>query len=54
MTAKALASGAGLGSHVASGAPVVGLYPPGYSALLVPLVLLWPHTFAPLRIFSAV
>jgi hypothetical protein len=29
-------------------------YPPGYSALLVPLVWLWPHSFVPLRVFSGV
>lgn len=29
-------------------------YPPGYSALIAPLVWLWPHSFLPLRLFSAV
>ena len=29
-------------------------YPPGYSALLVPLVWLWPHSFVPLRVLSGV
>jgi len=53
MVARALAAGAGLTGHVASGASVVGLYPPGYSALLVPLVWLWPHAFGPMRILSA-
>lgn len=54
MAAKALAAGEGLTGHVPSGASIVSLYPPGYSALLAPLVWLWPHTFDPLRIFSAV
>jgi hypothetical protein len=53
LTAKALLAGQGLTGHVASGAVVVGLYPPGYSALIAPLVWLWPHSFLPLRLFSA-
>ena len=54
LTARALLSGQGLTGHLASGETVVGLYAPGYSALLVPLVWLWPHSFVPLRILSAV
>jgi hypothetical protein len=54
LTAQAMLSGQGLTGHLASGQVVVGLYPPGYSALLVPLVWLWPHSFVPLRLLSVV
>ena len=54
LTAKGLLSGAGLTGRLPSGETVVGLYPPGYSALLVPLVWLWPHSFVPLRLLSTV
>ncbi|HWE55646.1 MAG TPA: hypothetical protein VG435_09040 [Acidimicrobiales bacterium] len=52
LSAKALLAGHGLTGHLTSGEAVVGLYPPGYSALLAPLVWIWPHTFLPLRLFS--
>jgi hypothetical protein len=52
LTAKALLSGQGLNGHLASGAVISGLYPPGYSAVLVPLVWAWPHSFVPLRLLS--
>lgn len=54
LSAKALLDGQGLTGHIASGAVVAGVYPPGYSALLAPLVWLWPHSFVPLRILSGV
>jgi hypothetical protein len=54
LTAKALLAGKGLSGHVTSGAVVAGLYPPGYSALIAPLVWLWPHSFLPLRLLSTV
>ncbi len=54
ITAHALLSGQGLTGHVASGETVVSLYAPGYSAILVPLVWLWPHSFVPLRVLSVV
>jgi hypothetical protein len=54
LTAQALLHGSGLTGHLTSGASVVGAYPPGYSFLLVPLLWIWPHTFAPERIASAV
>ena len=54
LTARALLSGQGLGGHLASGQTVVGLYPPGYSALIAPLVWAWPHSVLPLRLFSLV
>ncbi|HUJ65998.1 MAG TPA: hypothetical protein VLX59_10695, partial [Acidimicrobiales bacterium] len=54
LTAKALLAGQGLTGHVTSGAVVAGLYPPGYSALLVPLVWIWPHSFVPMRLLSVV
>src|ERR1017187_5299970 len=38
LAAKAILAGHGLTSHLASGEVMVGLYPPGYSALLVPLL----------------
>jgi hypothetical protein len=54
LTARALVAGQGLTGHMASGTGVAAVYPPGYSALLAPLVWLWPHTFLPLRLLSAV
>jgi hypothetical protein len=54
LTARALVAGQGLTGHVASGVGVTAVYPPGYSALLAPLVWLWPHTFVPLRLLSTV
>jgi hypothetical protein len=52
LTARALLAGQGLTGHVASGAIVAGLYPPGYSALIAPLLWIWPHSYAPLRLLS--
>lgn len=52
LTAKALLGGQGLTGHLASGEAIVSLYPPGFGALLTPLVWLWPHTFLALRLFS--
>jgi hypothetical protein len=52
LSAQTLLHGHGLTGRLASGQTVVGLYPPGYPALLVPLVWLWPHSFLPLRLLS--
>ena len=52
LTAKALLAGHGLTGHVASGQVVIGLYPPGFSALLAPLLWIWPHDFLALRLLS--
>jgi hypothetical protein len=54
LTARALTSGAGLTTKLATGLPLVGVYPPGYSALLSPLVLIWGHALLPLRALSVV
>jgi hypothetical protein len=54
LTARALVAGQGLAGHVASGAVVSGSYAPGYSALMAPLVWIWPHSFLPLRLLSVV
>jgi hypothetical protein len=54
ITARALLDGQGLTGHLVSGASVVGAYPPGFSFLLVPLLWIWPHTFVPERLLSAV
>jgi hypothetical protein len=54
LTARALLAGQGLTGHITSGAVVAGLYPPGYSALIAPLVWLWPHSYVPLRLLSVV
>lgn len=54
LTAQAILHGAGLDGHLVSGASVVGAYPPGYSFLLIPLLWIWPHTFTPERVWSAV
>lgn len=52
LSAKALLAGQGLTGHIGSGAVVVGVYPPGFPALLAPFLWLWPHTFLPLRLLS--
>jgi hypothetical protein len=52
LTARALLSGHGLTTHLANGTTVAGSFPPGYSALLVPLLWIWPHTFTPERLLS--
>jgi hypothetical protein len=52
LTTRALLAGHGLTAHLANGTTVAGSYPPGYSALLAPLLWLWPHTFLPLRLLS--
>jgi hypothetical protein len=54
LAARALLSGHGLTAHLANGMTVAGSFPPGYSALLVPLLWIWPHTFAPERVLSVV
>ncbi len=54
LAARALLAGQGLTGHLTSGGAVAAVYPPGYSALLAPLVWLWPHTFLPLRLLSTV
>jgi hypothetical protein len=53
LTARALLAGHGLSAHLANSTTVAGSYPPGYSALLAPLLWLWPHTFVPVRLLSA-
>ena len=52
LAAKALLAGHGLTGLMPNGTTVAGAYPPGYSALLAPLVWIWPHTYAPLRLLS--
>jgi hypothetical protein len=52
MSARALAAGHGLTAHVASGDIVAGSYPPGFSAMLAPLVKAFPRTFVPLRLVA--
>ncbi|HSS08466.1 MAG TPA: hypothetical protein VLL25_01180 [Acidimicrobiales bacterium] len=54
LSARALASGAGLTTKLATGLPLVGVYPPGYPAVLAPLVLIWGHATLPLRALSVV
>lgn len=54
LVAKALLRGQGLTGHLLNGTVVAGAYPPGYPALIAPLVWLWPHTFVPLRLLSVV
>ncbi len=54
LTARALLTGHGLTAPIANGTIVAGSYPPGYSALLAPLLWLWPHTYLPLRLLSVV
>jgi hypothetical protein len=54
LVARALLSGQGLTGHLANGITIAGSFPPGYSALLMPLLWIWPHTFAPERLLSVV
>jgi hypothetical protein len=51
--ANALTHGAGLTGLLADGRPLVGYYPPGFSALLAPLVLLFGDNGLALRMLSA-
>jgi hypothetical protein len=52
LTGRALLDGQALTGHLTNGESVVGGYPPGYPALLVPLLWLFPHRFLPLRLLS--
>lgn len=52
LSAKALLAGGGLKAHLVSGEPLVGLYLPGYGALLAPLVWVAPHSLVDLRVLS--
>jgi hypothetical protein len=52
LAAKAMLAGQGLTSHLVSGEIMVGLYPPGYSALLVPLLWIFGNGFLALRVLS--
>jgi hypothetical protein len=54
LAAKAILAGHGLTAHLSSGEVMVGLYPPGYSALLVPLLWIFGHGFLALRALSVV
>jgi hypothetical protein len=54
LAAKAILAGHGLTSPLASGQVMVGLYPPGYSALLVPLLGIFGQGFLALRALSVV
>ncbi len=54
LAAQALLHGHGLTWTMPNGLTVAGSFPPGYSALLVPLLWIWPHTFDPLRWLSVV
>ncbi len=53
LAGRALLAGHGLTGTLSNGTVVAGSFPPGYSALLAPLLWLWPHTFVPLRLLSA-
>jgi hypothetical protein len=52
LTAKAILAGHGLTGRLATGAVVVGLYPPGYAALLAPLVWVFGQADLVLRALS--
>ncbi|HLI24804.1 MAG TPA: hypothetical protein VKU91_07595 [Acidimicrobiales bacterium] len=54
LVAKALLHGAGLTGTVTGGRTVVGYYPPGYSALIAPLVAAFGAPYTAVRVFSAV
>jgi len=52
LAARALASGSGLTAALKAGYPLVGVYPPGFAALLTPLALIWDHGFLAFRTVS--
>ena len=52
LAARAIASGHGLTTKIAGGYPLIGVYPPGYPALLSPLVLISRTAVLPLRAVS--
>jgi len=52
LAARALLAGHGLTGHLTSGVRVVGVYPPGYPLLLVPLVWAFGHGTVALRALS--
>jgi hypothetical protein len=52
LAARAVAAGHGLASRMAGGDPLVGVYPPGYPALLSPLAAIWPNRVEPFRVVS--
>jgi hypothetical protein len=54
LTGRALLDGHILSGQLANGESAIGGYPPGYPALLVPLLWLFPHSFVPLRLLSTV
>ncbi|MDQ6614903.1 MAG: hypothetical protein M3083_09170 [Actinomycetota bacterium] len=54
LAARALAAGHGLTSRAAGGYPLVGVYPPGYPALLSPLAAIWPSGVLAFRVLSSV
>jgi hypothetical protein len=52
LAARALAAGHGLTSRMAGGYPLIGVYPPGYPALLSPLAAIWPSGTLAFRALS--
>ncbi|MDQ1365401.1 MAG: hypothetical protein QOE57_1443 [Acidimicrobiaceae bacterium] len=52
LAARALAVGHGITSRAAGGYPLVGVYPPGYPALLSPLAAIWPSSVFTFRVVS--
>ncbi len=52
LAARALATGHGITSRAAGGYPLIGVYPPGYPALLSPLAALWPSSVVTFRVAS--
>lgn len=54
LSARALLHGAGLTGLLANGRPVISFYPPGFPALLAPLVAIFGHHYLALRVLSAV
>ena len=52
--ARAIAAGHGVTSRLAGGYPLVGVYPPGYPALLSPFALLWRSSILDFRAVSLV
>lgn len=53
-TARALLSGAGLTTPLPQGTPLAATYPPGYPALLTPLLALAGRSVWPLRLLSTI
>jgi len=54
LAAKALLHGAGLTGTLSDGRPLIGYYPPGFAAVLAPVIAVFGTSVTPLRVVSTV